>query len=158
MSNDRSGMARSANRVMAGALTVALLTSVHHGYGAQIYATPWRWHAVLVSGLATAIAFGALCILRKRPNERAGRIAAWVFTVTTLVIHIAGYGLFEGGYNHVLKDLLYFGGASPELMHQLFPAPAYELPDDVFFEVTGVLQVAPAIFTGYYLYRFVRAR
>jgi hypothetical protein len=115
-------------------------------------------HAAPVSGLATAIAFGALRVLRKRPNETAGRIAAWVFTVDTLVIHIAGYGLFEGGYNHVLKDLLYFGGASPELMHRLFPPPAYELPNDVFFEVTGVLQVVPAVIAAYYLYRFVQER
>ena len=67
-------------------------------------------------------------------------------------------GFFEGGYNHVLKDVLHFGGASPALMRRLFPPPRYELPDDAFFEVTGVLQVVPAAITGYYLCRFVQER
>jgi hypothetical protein len=143
---------------MLGALAIALLTSVHHAYGAQIYGTPWRLHAALVSVLATAVAFVALRVLRKRPNDAAGQIAAWVFTADTLVIHVGGFGVFEGGYNHVLKDLLYFGGASPELIRLLFPPPTYELPDDAFFEITGVLQVVPAALAGYYLYRFVQQR
>jgi len=43
-------------------------------------------------------------------------------------------------------------------MRRLFPPPRYELPDDAFFEVTGVLQVVPAAITGYYLCRFVQER
>lgn len=30
------------------------------------------------------------------------------------------------------------------------------MPNDVFFEVTGVLQVIPGFVTGYYLYRFLQ--
>jgi hypothetical protein len=33
-----------------------------------------------------------------------------------------------------------------------------ELPNDLFFEVTGVLQLVPAIVTGHLLYRFVEGR
>jgi hypothetical protein len=43
-------------------------------------------------------------------------------------------------------------------MRQLFPPLKYELPNDVFFETTGVLQVVPAAITGYYLYRFIQER
>ena len=48
--------------------------------------------------------------------------------------------MFEGVYNHAIKLLLFFGGAAPETMHRLFPPPTYEMPSDVLFEVTGVLQ------------------
>jgi hypothetical protein len=29
-------------------------------------------------------------------------------------------------------------------MTRLFPPPTYELPNDAFFEITGILQVVPA--------------
>jgi hypothetical protein len=48
--------------------------------------------------------------------------------------------MFEGGFNHAIKLLLFFGGAAPETMQRLFPPPTYEMPSDVLFEVTGVLQ------------------
>jgi hypothetical protein len=73
------------------------------------------------------------------------------------VVQVGGFGVFEGGYNHLLKDALYLGGASPALLRRLFPAPRYELPDDAFCEVTGVLRVVSAI-TGYHLYRAVQER
>jgi hypothetical protein len=67
-------------------------------------------------------------------------------------------GFFEGGYNHVLKDALYFGGASRELMQTLFPAPAYELPHSVLFEVTGVAQLMPAVLGARHLYKLASER
>jgi len=65
-------------------------------------------------------------------------------------------GTFEGLYNHVVKNLLYFGGAPSALMLRLFPAPTYEMPNDVFFEITGVLQVVPAALAAWYLYRMTQ--
>jgi hypothetical protein len=44
------------------------------------------------------------------------------------------------------------------VMRRLFPPPRYELPDNLFFEVTGVLQVVPAAVTAYHLYQLVRQR
>jgi hypothetical protein len=37
-----------------------------------------------------------------------------------------------------------------------FPPPTCEMPNNAFFEVTGMLQVIPGLMTGYYLYQFVR--
>jgi len=36
----------------------------------------------------------------------------------------------------------FFGAASQEVLLQLFPAPAYHLPDNLLFELTGVAQLA----------------
>jgi hypothetical protein len=62
----------------------------------------------------------------------------------TLVFAVGFFGLFEGGYNHVVK-LVVFGVAAPETMQRLFPPPRYEMPRDIFFEVTGVLQFFAAL-------------
>jgi hypothetical protein len=68
------------------------------------------------------------------------------------------FGLFEGLYNHVVKDVLYFGGATTGLMMRLFPPPTYEMPNDMFFELTGILQVVPAAFAAWYLHRMMNRR
>jgi hypothetical protein len=121
----RDSLVGSVDRVVLGGLAVSLLTSVHHYYGAYVYKTPWRRHAALVSGLATAAALGSLLVLRRRTTGLADAVAFWFLTADTLVVHVGGFGVFEGGYNHLLKDVLYLGGASPALLRRLFPAPRY---------------------------------
>ena len=39
----------------------------------------------------------------------------------------------------------------------MFPPPTYEMPNDAWFEISGVLQVIPAAFAGSASLRFVRA-
>lgn len=88
---------RSAHRATLGAVAVFLLTTVHHLYGSYIYKTPWRRHAGIVSGLAMAVNVGALAVWRRRPTGVAGTIALWTFTLVTLVIQVAGFGLSGRG-------------------------------------------------------------
>ncbi len=49
-------------------------------------------------------------------------------------------GLYEGVYNHLFKNLLFFAGVNGQTMASLFPPPMYEMPNDFLFELTGVLQ------------------
>jgi len=147
----------ATSKTMWSALAVLLLTTVHHVYGAYIYHTPWRHHVAIGSTVTAAILFASLHVLQTRTGGVAGKIAFWVFAVVTLVIPVFAIGIFEGGYNHTLKDALYFTGASRGLMQQLFPPPTYEMPDDAFFEITGVLQLVPAVMSGWYLIRATRA-
>jgi hypothetical protein len=132
------------------------VTTVHHVFGAYIYHTPWRLHAVMISALATALIAVFFRLLRRRANDRIGVVAFWAFMTVTFLIPFLGFGLFEGVYNHALKIALYLAHISPVLMARLFPPPTYEMPNDAFFEVTGVMQVIPGFVTGYYLYRFVQ--
>ena len=81
-----------------------------------------------------------------------------MLTAVVLVVPVALIGLFEGAYNHALKDAVYFAGASSTLMNRLFPPPTYELPDDVFFEATGVMQAVLGSITAWRLYRLVWSR
>ncbi len=39
-------------------------------------------------------------------------------------------------------NVLFFSGASQATLLRLFPPPAYHLPDNPLFELTGILQIA----------------
>jgi hypothetical protein len=132
------------------------MTTIHHVYGVYIYNTPWRVHAAIVSGLATALIAASAWLLQRHWNDEFGAAALWVFIVVTFLVPFLGFGVFEGGYNHLLKVVLYFAHVSRTLTVRLFPPPTYEMPNNAFFEITGVLQVVPGLTTGYYLYQFVR--
>jgi hypothetical protein len=131
-------------RVLKSGLGVLFVTTVHHVYGAIRYDTPWRHHAAMVAGITAAAMLVAYAFRR----ERAAR---WAFLGITLLVPILGFGAVEGFYNHVLKNAVYFGGGSPELMATLFPPPAYELPNDTFFELSGMLHVPPAAMAAWYM-------
>ena len=138
-------------RVLASSVAVFTLTSIHHSYGAYVYDTPWRLHAVMVSGAVTLLMAGLLKVSQFSGAPRRANAATYAFVVVGLLVMFVGFGMFEGGYNHLVKDILYFSNVSPELMRQLYPAGRYELPNDSFFEITGVLQILPGAFTGSYL-------
>ena len=149
---------RLSRRVGGMALGVLLLTSVHHAYGAWIYDTPWRLHVVLFAGLAAAALLASRLVFRRNPDAVSGRIAFWLFAAVVLGFPIAVIGLFEGGYNHLVKDILHFAGAAPAVMSRFFPPPTYELPNELFFEATGVLQLVLGALTAYDLFALIRSR
>ena len=128
----------AARRTLVDGLAVLILTTVHHVYGAYIYDTPWRNHVAHVAGLGAAALLGACVVFKRRAGTPVGEVALGILVLVTLVLPVIGIGLFEGGYNHALKNALYFAGTSPATMRRFFPPPTYELPSDVFFEVTGV--------------------
>ena len=144
-------------RVERHAYAVLSLTSVHHVYGAYAYRTPWRLHTVVISAVAAGAIAALLAVLRRHPDDRLGAIAFWAFVTVTLAIPVGLIGAYEGVFNHGVKNVLYFAGTPTDTLQRLFPPPTYELPNNLFFEVTGVLQIVPAIVAGYYLFRLVSA-
>lgn len=132
------------------AIGVLVLTSIHHLYGAFIYQTPWRHHVAVVSIPVMLVLAGALVIVRTPTHARSRRIALWVFTIVSVIVPIGWIGFFEGGYNHVLKNALYFAGASQEVLTALFPPPTYEMLNSIFFEVTEILQFPATLLAAYW--------
>ena len=120
-------------------IALMAVTSIHHAYGAVLYGTPWRLHVLMIS-VPVIILTVILSRLLQRPGSRINTIVFWLFLVLTIVPSIGLIGVFEGLYNHVLKNTMYFGGASHATLQSLFPAPTYEMPNDLIFEITGVLQ------------------
>jgi hypothetical protein len=142
----------SAARAFAWpSLALLLLTSVHHVYGAYRYATPERFHVLFIAVPAAIVIACSLRLLR----SRGGGVAFWVLAATSLVVAVLLFGVYEGGYNHVLKNVLYFAGTAPEVMRTFFPYDMYEPPNDVVFEVTGVAQAVVAAIAGQRLTRLL---
>jgi hypothetical protein len=149
--------ATSERRALLAGTAVLALTSIHHVYGAVHYGTPERYHAVFIAAVALALILGPAAIARRRPASAAGRAAWWTSWGVNGIVSVLLFGAVEGFYNHVVKVVAYFGGASEERLRWLFRDPLYEMPNDAIFEVTGVLQVVPAAFAAYYLARAAAA-
>jgi hypothetical protein len=131
-------------------IVAGIISSIHHWYGAIAYDTPWRasvahWIMTLV-----LVVYSLLYVYWRNLNNVVGQICIWLFLLSAVIFQ-AGFVTFECVYSHVLKNILFFGGASEVLLKTLFPAPAYHLPNNVFFEVTGNLQLIGfvAVWYGY---------
>jgi hypothetical protein len=120
------------------------LTTIHHIYGAIIYNTPWRLHVLMIS-IPVIVVTALLNRLLAGQEYNRTSFLFLLYCAIILVPSIGLIGFFEGIYNHALKDLLYFAGASREKLLQLFPPPKYRMPDDFWFEFTGVLQAVVVI-------------
>jgi hypothetical protein len=124
---------------------VILITTVHHVWGAYLYDTPWRLHIVFIGVPIAAVFVGLLAYAAGRHGTGAGRIAAWLAIIIIAVFCSLLLGLYEGGYNHVLKNLVYFIHGPVRWM---FPDGVTGIPDDVFFEATGIAHLPAGILAG----------
>ncbi len=125
----------------AGLSAIALLTltSIHHVYGAYIYTTPWRLHILYAAIPVGLIILAAMRLLGRAQNARWRRLLAIAMSVVILTFPVAMIGMFEGGYNHVVKNIVFLG-AGDVLAQSMFPPPDYQGPDDLIFELTGLAQ------------------
>ncbi|MEM7297372.1 MAG: hypothetical protein AAF391_03800 [Bacteroidota bacterium] len=122
-------------KVALSTLAVYLTTSIHHVYGAWLYDTPWRNHIAYQGFTWLVISYVILLAYVKWRYK----IIAWLFVVFAGFFFVGAIGFYEGFYNHVLKNILYFIGVNGEFLHTMYPPPKYELPNDLLFEITGVL-------------------
>ncbi|WP_136706110.1 hypothetical protein [Agromyces sp. H66] len=90
-------------------------------------------------GLPVAAAVTALGIF-----GRTGRRAA-LQTYATIALVLAGLlGVVHSAYSHLYKDVVFLAGGPADLYVLLNPDEHFP-PDDVLFEVTGVLELGAAI-------------
>ncbi len=132
-----------------------LLTSIHHIYGAIIYKTPWRLHVLMIS---IPVIFVTLLAERYLLKNQAGKqgVVFWIYWLVILVPSICLIGLFEGVYNHLMKDVVFYIGLDTETLLQMFPPPKYEMPNDLIFEATGIAQaIVVMILIGFFI-KFTR--
>ena len=136
---------RPIRNLSLSAWLIYVLTIIHHVYGAIAFDTPWRHHAAVLGlvGIGATRLFMWGATRWQTPALR--QVATVLLLALTVVLAVGLIGVFEGGYNHAVKLLLFFGGAEPETMNRLFPPPTYEMPSDVFFEATGVMQFLAAL-------------
>jgi hypothetical protein len=145
-----------ARAVLLGGLTTLGLTAAHHVYGGVVYATPWRLHGAAMAAFVSLVLLLAYFVHRRTTDPAFGRAAGWTLAVGVLVLPVLLTGVVEGAYNHVLKNILFFGGVPMNVLVRMFPPPTYEMPNDALFEISGVAQVVPAAWATFALPRFIR--
>lgn len=100
--------------------------------------------------------WGAFFIFGWQYTSRLGSIARGIFIGVALFGPIGWIGLFEGGYNHALKIILFQFDLPAATVQRYYPPGIYEPPQDLFFETTGVMQLAVALWGLGNLLKFVR--
>jgi hypothetical protein len=116
-----------------------VLTVVHHAYGAVTYDEPFRLHVAIIAVPVIAILLISYSAYLKISNLMWRKTLLTIFLAVTCLFSIAAIGFYEGGYNHVVKNLLYFGGMPVDILNRMYPS-IYELPNNFVFELTGVMQ------------------
>lgn len=139
------------NRAALAILVAYALTTIHHIFGGVVDRAEDR---LLIPGILAplvVVAVVSLYLLR-----RSGSTAALVtFGIVTL-LWVLLLGLFHGGYTHLYKDIVFLVDGPPSLYYPLNPSEHYP-PDNVFFEVTGVLDVVASAFVAYTASRLIYA-
>jgi hypothetical protein len=151
-------LAKNVKRMALYSVLLMILTAIHHYYASILYQSPWRLHVVQVSIIVIIYTLVALVVLRKWQNTVFAKIVSSIFFVVTGVVSVAWIGIFEGGYNHVIKDIVFFIGVPESVTSTMFPPSIYHAPHDVFYEVTGVIQLVFACLILFYFYRFYQRR
>lgn len=118
-------------------LLLLLMTCIHHVYGAIVYHTHWRLHVVFIAVPVAAAVWLLHYFYAKNNNSRALFIS---YAMMVLLFPVMLIGIYEGLYNHLVKNIIFPFTGNSAFFKMLFPPPAYETPNNVLFEVTGVLQ------------------
>lgn len=143
-------------RAAVGTVVAGLVSTAHHWYGAFVYDTPWRALVSLWIPGFVMVAIVALYLYWTRPGTKVGSIAFWVFFLSAVVFQF-GFTMFECVYSHVVKDILFFTGVPQEILLRLYPPPAYHLPDNFFFELTGLMQLV-GLLAAWWAFQVTRDR
>ena len=129
-------------------LATLVLTSVHHLYGARRFDTPWRAHVAHIAAWAAVLFAVCLLFARFRAHRASGRMAMGAFVALAIAVCVLWLGLYEGGYNHALKNLAFAVHLPASVFDRLFPRALYEPPGDWIFELSGVLQLPVGLLAG----------
>lgn len=135
-------------RAGAAVFAILALTSAHHLYGARRFDTPWRAHVAHIALWAAVIVGLCWLVALRRSHEQRGRVAMIAFVVLSMGICAMWLGLYEGGYNHALKNLAFAVHLPASVFERLFPRALYEPPGDWIFELSGVVQLPVGLFAG----------
>jgi hypothetical protein len=147
---------RSVRLAAIGAVLAGIVSSGHHVYGALLYDTPWRLVVSLWIPAFVVLIVSALFVYQRYQGQLVGHAAVWIVLLGGAIFQF-GFTAFECVYSHVLKNLLFFGGAAESTLLRLFPPPAYHLPDSLLFEITGISQLV-GLWAAWLAWQVFRAR
>lgn len=138
---NNQSMLKNIKYTIISTIIVYVVTSIHHVYGAIHYETPFRLHIVFIGFffLITALLFLLLFNIQKKGAYFL------TFILISLLFFGLAIGVYEGGYNHLLSNILSFAGIGGN-----------HVPDSVIFESTGILQFFAGLFQIKYSIRCIK--
>jgi hypothetical protein len=142
---------RTANQATIALVALYILTTIHHLYGGIVDRLPARLAMPVIALIPLAIALYSLNVYRRTGS----RLALNIFAGVTIIVFVIGLGVVHSAYSHVYKDILYLLNGSPNLYILINPGEHYP-PDNVFFELTGILEVVLAYFVAVATVRLLR--
>ena len=128
----------AVQRVRTSVVALSAVVAIHHAYEAGHYQDPPK---LLGLGFAVVLLAATLAALR-----RYERTSLWAYALSsaTLAVWIGLFGLYQGGYDYLTKNVLFALGAAPATLTTLFPTEHIP-PTDVFHEGSGILMFVVAI-------------
>ena len=139
------------NRTALAILAAYALTTVHHIYGGLVDGAPNRLRVPIFMAIPSLLTLGSLYRYKRTGSGAALATSSTVAVLAWVVLS----GLVHGAYAHTYKDILYLVDGPPELYYPLNPDEHYP-PDDIFFEITGVLEMVTGYFIALFTYRLIR--
>jgi hypothetical protein len=147
------GLRRAALSLLVACVVQGLLVIGHFVYGAHLYDDPGRYHVVMPSIIAIVLVSALTALLVRRP----GRILLTLLLVVAVPPFVLMFGIMHGAWFHVMKLVLFAGGASKETLEWLFMSPDYTVPNDFLYEATGILNFLIACYIAFRIVRLVSA-
>jgi hypothetical protein len=127
---------QAAHLARVGIVSGWAVFSMHHAYEAGLAQASGPLGIVVLS----TVMLLATLVLLDRYERTGSQGACALFSVITLLWWVGAYGLVEGFYGHTLKDILYFFfHVAPAALPRTPLGLTYDVPTNVFGEVTGVL-------------------
>jgi hypothetical protein len=149
----RAELRRILSSLLAAATFESSVLIVHALYGARRYENASLNHVVIPAlfWLALAVALAGAYAWRPSTPKR------WLLVALVGLPYLVLFGLIHGAIVHGLKLVLYAAGTAPESLARLFAFGDFVVPDDTFFELTGLGTFFSALIVGGCLLRFLRA-
>ena len=151
MNMDNERLTPFINRAAVTILAVYALTTIHHVFGGLVDRADDRLVIPAILAPLVVIALVSLYALR-----RNGGVKALITFGVVALLWVLLLGLFHGGYAHLYKDIVFVVNGPPGLYFPLNPSEHYP-PDNLFFEVTGVLDFVAAAFVAHTTTRLISA-
>jgi hypothetical protein len=142
---------KTSTKTLLASASILILTVFHHFYAAAIFDSPWRRHVAVIVMPVLLVMIVLYVLYQWRPLAMVGKTSLWLFMLVALLVPIAWLGFFHGGYTHLVKLILVFGGVSQATFGRL--CPVCELPGDVIYEVTGVMEFLLSLVAAFYLFK-----
>ncbi len=92
-----------SKRLMSLIILIALTTWVHHIYGGIVYDTIYR---IVVPTLTIPFFLVATFYIQYLIIKKSNKMGKNMFALAVSFFWILPIGLIEGGYNHILKNVL----------------------------------------------------